>query len=127
MATVYSDLDFNFTRHPVTGDVARRLNNAAVKESIKNLVRTRFYDRKFNSALGSTAANLLFENYTPIIGTLIEQTIKEVVRNYEPRAEIIKVDTIANIDANDLRLTIYYKTIEQSLVTTLEIILKRTR
>ena len=62
----YRDLDLNFTAHPVTKDIVMRYDDAAVKESIKNLVLTMNYERPFHSEIGTPVNSLLFENKSEI-------------------------------------------------------------
>ena len=69
----YKDLDLNFTRNPVTNDVTRIEDIDAVKRSVKNLVQTNFYERPFHPELGCGIRELLFENYTPIIGIFLKR------------------------------------------------------
>ena len=48
----YTDLDLDFTRHPVTNDVVKIEDVNAVKRSVRNLVNTQFYERPFHPELG---------------------------------------------------------------------------
>jgi hypothetical protein len=50
---IYSDFDLSFAANPVTGDVAKKYDVNAVKQSLKTLVLTRFYERPFQPKLGS--------------------------------------------------------------------------
>jgi len=45
---VYKDLNLNFTRNPVTGDVATVTDVNAVKRSIRNLLLTNHYEMILN-------------------------------------------------------------------------------
>ena len=65
---VYKDLNLNFTRNPVTGDVATVTDVNAVKRSIRNLLLTNHYERPFHPEIGSDIPALLFENFGPITG-----------------------------------------------------------
>ncbi len=58
---IFSDLDFNFTAHPVTKDVSRRYDENSVKTALKNLILTRNYERPFHSEIGSPIRSLMFE------------------------------------------------------------------
>ena len=37
---IFSDIDLNFTAHPVTKDITRRYDESAVKTALKNLILT---------------------------------------------------------------------------------------
>ena len=82
----FSDLDLNFTAHPVTKDISRRFDENAVKASLKNLVMTSNYERPFHSELGSQVRALLFEPATPMTRVLLERSIIELVTNFEDRS-----------------------------------------
>lgn len=96
----YSDLDLDFILHPITKDVVKKTGPDAVARAIRNLILTNFYDRPFRSFIGSNAQKLLFENINPITMNLLEDTIREVITNFEPRASIIGVQVQGQPDNN---------------------------
>ena len=49
----YSDMFTDFSRHAVTGELNRKTNENAVKQSVKNLLLTNKYERLFNPEIGS--------------------------------------------------------------------------
>lgn len=83
----FSDIDFYFGRHPNTGDLTRTYDTTAIKAAIKHLVMTNFYGRPFHPEIGSHIAGLLFENRGPLLDYAIEDSIREVITNWEPRVE----------------------------------------
>ena len=86
MATrTYTDIDLNFTRHPVTGDVALKYDASAIKAAVKHLVMTRFYERLFHSEIGTPVSDLLFELASPSLSIRLKKSIADVINNYEPR------------------------------------------
>lgn len=84
----YSDLDLDFLAHPTTGDVVRKTGLDAIKRSVRNLVLTNFYDRKFRSSIGSNATKILFDNINPFTATFLKDAIIEVISNFEPRIKL---------------------------------------
>ena len=70
LTKIYSDIDFTFTKKPVTGDVALSYDEKAVTRSIRNLLSTKRYERLFDPLLGSNIDALLFENVSPIISAV---------------------------------------------------------
>ena len=104
----YKDLDLNFTRNPVTNDVTRIEDIDAVKRSVKNLVQTNFYERPFHPELGCGIRELLFENYTPIIGIFLKRKIAEVINRYEPRVSLVNVTLDDDPDRNRLKVSLYF-------------------
>ena len=104
----FKDLDFNFTRLSTTSDVARKSDVEAVKQSMKSLIQTRYFERPFQPYLGSSIADLLFENNTPMTRRLIEKSIREVIDNHEPRARIEDVQVFDEPDTNTYRVRIFF-------------------
>ena len=129
MATsvVFSDIDLRFQRHPVTGDVARKINDEAIKTSMRNLILTKFYERPFNSSLGSSVTSLLFEPITPMLAPTIKKTIEQVITNYEPRIDLESVDVTVLEDEYSVDIKVYYRILGSQALKTFEIILERTR
>lgn len=105
----YSDLNLNFTRNPATGDVARLTDIEAVKRSVRNLILTNQFERPFHPEIGSSVRALLFENVTPLNAILLEDRIREVIINFEERAQITNVRVIDDADRNGYRVIINFQ------------------
>jgi len=123
----YSDLDFNFTAHPVTGDVVRRFDESAVKNALKNLILTSNYERPFHSEIGSPIKRLLFEPATPMLEVLINRAIVDTVTNFEPRVELLNVDVVVSEDDYNVYVSIEFRIINTTQPLTLDLTLERTR
>ena len=95
---IFSDLDFNFTPHPVTGDVVRRFDENAIKTSLKNLIMTANYERPFHSEIGSPIKRLLFEPVTPMLEVMLRRAIMDTIDNFEPRVEVLDVIVVVSED-----------------------------
>ena len=104
----YTDLDLDFTRHPVTNDVVKIEDVNAVKRSVRNLVNTQFYERPFHPELGCGVRDLLFENFTPMTGIFIRRKIEEVLVNYEPRANISSIAVNEQQDRNGINVEVNF-------------------
>jgi phage baseplate assembly protein W len=124
---IFSDLDFNFTAHPVTKDVSRRYDENAVKTALKNLILTRNYERPFHSEIGSPIRSLMFEPATPMLGVMLRQAIFDVVNNFEPRVQLTEVDVNVSDENNAIYITIEFKIVNTERPLTLDLTLERTR
>lgn len=124
---IFSDLDFNFTAHPVNGDVSRRYDENAIKQSIKNLLLTRNFERPFHSEIGSPIRSLLFENPGPMFTMMMKKSIIDVINNFEPRAQIVDVIVDDSRDNNMVYVSIEFKIINTERPVTLDFALERTR
>jgi phage baseplate assembly protein W len=105
----YTDLDAAFTLNPRTRDVAVKSDEAAIRNSIRNLIHTRNYERPFQPGLGCQIHGLLFDNLTPLTVTVAERTIWQVLNKYEPRIEIYSVDVSAGADDISMNVEVLYR------------------
>lgn len=124
---VFSDIDLNFTPHPVTGDLVRRFDENSVKQSIKNLIMTKNFERPFHSELGSPIMSLLFEPLTPLTSLMVRRAIIDLISNFEPRVELIDVEVIQSPENNSLYCSITFKIVNTERPLTLDLLLERTR
>lgn len=124
---LFSDLDFNFTAHPVTKDVSRRFDENAVKTALRNLILTRNYERPFHSEIGSPIRSLMFEPATPMLGVMLRQAIFDVVNNFEPRVQLTQVDVNVSDENNAIYITVEFKIVNTERPLTLDLTLERTR
>ena len=123
----YSDLNLNFTKNPATNDVARLTDIEAVKRAVRNLVLTNEFERPFHPEIGSSIRDLLFETITPLNAVLLEDRIREVIVNFEPRAELDAIQVFDEIDNNQYRVTINFKVVSSPEPVTITEFLQRLR
>src|SRR5210317_48395 len=124
---IYSDLDLNFTRNPVTNDIPKVEDVDAVKRSVKNLIQTNFYERPFHPELGCGIRELLFENFTPVTGIFIRRKVEEVITNFEPRARISQVAVNEQPDRNGIEVTVYFYVMNMPNPVSVTTVLQRIR
>lgn len=123
----YADLDLDFMPHPTTKDVMKKNGVEAIKRSIRNLVLTNFYDRPFQSYIGSNALKLLFDNATPITANFLNNAIREVINNYEPRVRIQDLKVNFDLDNNGYNVTLYFVIINRNEPAVINLFLERIR
>ena len=83
----FKDISLSFVRHPVTDDIGVFTNEAAIKRSVTNLVRTRVGERFYQKLLGSELEDSLFEQQDPDTAVVLEDDIQLLLENYEPRID----------------------------------------
>lgn len=123
----YSDLDLDFLSHPTTKDVMKKTGVEAIKRSVRNLILTNFYDRPFQSYIGSGALKLLFENATPITANFLNSAIKEVITNFEPRVKLEQVKVVFDIDNNGYNVSLYFVILSRNEPANINLFLERIR
>lgn len=126
-AQIYKDINLSFARHPLTGDIAFLTDIEAVKRSVRNLINTSFYERPFHPEIGSDVRSILFEPVSPPVANVLQRNIEDVIKNFEPRAELISVDVVPNIDANAYAATIKFYVVNSPTAVDVNIFLERLR
>ena len=126
-ARKFIDFDLNFQSDLQTKDLIESENENAVKQSIKNLILTKNYERKFHPEIGCQITSLLFENFDPKIIGIMKQTIQNVINQFEPRARLISVDIHDASDRNDLEVNVQFRMTNVNLPVTVSTTLQRAR
>ena len=124
---LYKDFDLAFGKNAITGDINKKLDVNAVKQSMKNLILTELMERPFQPDLGSALAGLLFENATMFTTERIKVTIETLLKNFERRAKINSIDVEPNIDNNRYDVSINFYVIGINEPQELEVKLERIR
>ena len=133
MATVkqsardYSDFSLFFTKHPNTNDVNIIKNVESVKQSIKNLLLTRNYEKLFHPEIGCQIHSLLFETYSPVVSSVMTNTIQNVLERYEPRIRVIHVNVIDKSNQNEVDITVTFALINSDRTFTVTTTLTSSR
>ena len=108
ISRAFKDISLSFTRSPITNDLVALKNEDAIKKSVVNLCRTRLTERFFNELLGTSIEDALFELVGEDIGVSLEEEIKTLLTNFEPRIKLTQVNIEDDLDENGLYVTIRY-------------------
>tara|TARA_R100001510_G_scaffold57688_1_gene66873 strand:+ start:4424 stop:4804 length:381 start_codon:yes stop_codon:yes gene_type:complete len=123
----FTDLDLNFTRNPITGDVSVRTDAQAVIGSIKNIVNTMLGEKKFQPTFGGNVRRLLFEPVDAITTLKIEDGLKRAIVQFEPRAILISVSVLPEPDELFYEASITFRLRNEPRPVTTVIRLQRVR
>ena len=104
----FKDFSLTFEKNAVTNDILALKNEAAIKESVKNIVLYNFYEKPFDPFFGGNIIGLLFENSTPSMELEIKNRIEQSIETQEPRVTAVTVDVDFEEDQNDLQVEITY-------------------
>jgi len=104
----FKDISLSFSPHPVTKDLPVLVNERAVIRSVRNLVETIPTERFFNSLLGTDVRDSLFDNFDRMNVMMIEDQIREVLGNFEPRVSKVGATVKAIPDDNTLNVTVFF-------------------
>ena len=85
MKDIYSDFDVEFHLNKKTGDLNIKKDLESIKQSLWCLLQTNFYDRKWHPEIGSYFPKMLFNIDHPAFFYLLEEQIRNLIANHEPR------------------------------------------
>ena len=124
----FKDIILSFSPHPVTRDLPVLVNERAISRSVRNLVETITTERFFNSLIGTELRDSLFENFTPLTVTVLEDQIRATIANYEPRVDNVSIEVIGLPDQNDLEVKVLFDIVGLDLpIQSFSFILEPTR
>ena len=124
----YTDLDLFFSKKATSKDISKVTDIQAVKRSIRNLVLTNHYEKPFHPEIGSGVRGILFEPMTPLTAHILTRKIEDVIENFEPRARLISVRALPNLDRNEYECTVeFYVVNTPTELVDLTIFLERLR
>jgi phage baseplate assembly protein W len=126
-ARTFSDLDLAFSKHPVTKDVAIKLDEYAVASSVRNIILTQYGERRFNPLFGSNIRGLLFDPADEITASAIRNEIKVAIENFEQRAKLDYVEVIPDAERNRFLVMIRFYLLNSIKPITTRIYLERLR
>jgi len=104
----WRDLDLFFGKKQASKDINKVVSVQAVKRSIRNLVLLNHYEKPFHPEIGSGVRDMLFELMTPITAFILAKKIEDVIENFEPRAKLVGVRALPNLDRNEYEVTVEF-------------------
>ena len=125
---IYRDLDLFFSKRNTSSDISKVQGVQAVKRSVRNLILTNIYEKPFHPEIGSGIRDLLFEPLSPITAFVLSQRVEDVIENFEPRARLVGVRALPDLDRNSYEITIefYVQNAPTELIDT-TVLLERLR
>lgn len=122
----YSDIDLLFAVNP-NGVLYKKKDAAAVKQAVKNLILTNYYEKPFELFYGGNIRALLFELADEDIEDDVREQIASAINAYEPRALVRSIDVNYQEDRNSLSVTIEFQVVNTEEVVTFTTSLSRLR
>lgn len=122
----YKDIDLAFLPRP-DKDVYKKLDAAAVKQAVKNLILTGPSEKPFQPDYGGGLGNLLFELADEESDDIIFERISNALELFEPRAILEDVKIRLKPDQNNLHARIIFSVANTRELVTLDTTLSRVR
>ena len=124
----YKDLDLFFGTKQASNDINKVTDIQAVKRSVRNLVLLNHYEKPFHPEIGSGVRDILFEPMTPLTSHSLAVEIEDVIENFEPRAKLVGVRALPNLDRNEYEVSVeFYVVNAPTELVDLTIFLERLR
>jgi hypothetical protein len=124
----FKDLNTSFAVHPITGDLSVLKDDNAIKQAVINLLLTDKGERLFEPQIGSNIRRLLFDILDFGTAALVQNEIKQCLRDYEPRIRVDNVIATPNFDENGFDVTLAFTIIgRDDDPVAVEFFLERTR
>jgi len=123
----FADIDAVFAANPVTGDIALRRDDAAIKFAVKNLVLTRNFERPFNSSIGSQVSQLMFEPMDATTTIIMGEMITQTINNHEPRVDVLSVGVVPQEDQHSITINIMFRIKNTEKPLNITFVLDRSR
>ena len=124
----FKDISMTFQSNPLSSDLIALKNETAIARSIRNIVFTLPGEKFFNENFGSRVSRSLFENVDEISASIIRDEIRNSINNYEPRVQLIEVQTNPDYDNGSFDVVINYRIIGADVsAQQLQFVLQPTR
>lgn len=122
----FNDVNTGFTLNPITKDVLSVKNEAAVTQSIKNLIQTKFGEKLMDPEVGSRIYEILFEPLDEFSAQQLVENIINTIRNFEPRVTVNDcVVSAMSTDSNEIMVELDYTIVGENLSIQSRFILER--
>jgi hypothetical protein len=123
----FVDLDLSFKVNPFTKDLYLKTDEDAIKTALKNLIKTKNFERPFHPEIGTQAHTLLFEPFGAAVNVAMKRTIEDTINTYEPRVRLVDVAVTESSDTNELIVTINFTLKNSDRPLTITTLLSRVR
>jgi phage baseplate assembly protein W len=124
---IYKDIDISFAKNPNTLDISKKIDVAAVKQALRLLINTQYYEKPFNPEFGSNIRALLFQPFGIETASRLQRELKQTIENFEPRAKIQSVLIDPNLDTQEYNVELEFYVVGIQGVQTLDTVLTRLR
>jgi len=123
----FSDIDMDLDTNPLTKDIKNVTGVEAVKQSLKNLLRFKRYEKPFHPEIESGIMDLLFEPASSVIALQMKRKISELIQAYEKRVRATNINIIDLMDQNAYRIDIEFQVENRVEVFRATVIVERIR
>ena len=121
------DIDLNFAPKATSGDIFKKTQLSAVKQSIKNLLMTNRLEKPFVANFGANITGMLFELADGESDYFLKKDIISTIQIFEPRVQVLNLDVKVDPDYNRLGVKLEFKIRNTNEVAEFSTTLRRLR
>ena len=122
----YKDVDLTFVKKS-NNDVFKKVDAAAVKQAVKNILLTNPGEKPFRPFYGAGLNRFLFELSEGFDDLEIQDAVVEAISRDEPRAALLGVKATMDPDNNSIRVRVAFRVLSTSTVEEISVDLTRLR
>lgn len=122
----FRDIDLTFAAKP-NGEIFKKKESAAVKQAVKNLILTDYFEKPFEPFYGGNIRALLFELADEEIEEEVFENVVRAIETYEPRAQILDIQVNYQEERNAITITIEFRIINTEEVVVFQTSISRLR
>lgn len=108
---IYSDIHSEFTKDTNTKDLQKVTNLDAIKNALRNILRTKKLERRMIPTFGASLEQVLFEPIDETTAKMIGSILYDELLMWEPRIKLINIEVIARPDDLQYKINIEYEII----------------
>ena len=123
---LYKDIDITFANKS-SGEIFKKEDAAAVKQAVKNLMLTNYFEKPFQPLFGGNLREMLFDLADEDAEEDIEDRVKNAIGVFEPRAQVLNVLAVSTPDRNEIKVTVEFRVINTQETVTVSTVLARLR
>jgi phage baseplate assembly protein W len=115
----YIDIDLSFNKKP-SGDIYKKSDIQSVRQAVKNLLLTNYYEKPFDLFFGANVSGMLFELADNNTSRDIRKNIQDAIEFYEPRVTIRDIEVNIVGERNSINVTVTFairNTLEETSVS----------
>ena len=123
----FSDFFDSFIATPFNKDLVLVKNEDAVKQSLKNLIKTSLTERLYQPNIGGNVLNSMFELISTVSLGSLQFNIENTIKFNEPRVKLISLSVTETVDTNAVQIDIVFNLINNPTPISLNFLLSKAR
>ena len=123
----FRDFDLSMAENPVTGDLLSKDTEGSIKQALRNIILTNFYEVPFNPTQGGQITGAIFEFYTQELEIFLRKELSFMIQVFEPRVVIRQVTVGYNESTDTVRARVEFTIIGRIDTSVLDLFFERVR